>query len=103
MSMNVYYNCGICGLFEDTGFWSYIKENYDDAEAIFEEVVDMATRCNKDKRCLARRLRMLQEIYNSEGKTAKQLETHRRLRQVLDQHPFEIEKELEEIVQSMKN
>ncbi len=101
--MNVQYNCGICGLFEDTGFWSFIKENYDDAEVIFEEVVDMATRCNKDRRCLAIRLKMLEEIYNSEGKDAKQLETHRRLRQVLDQYPFKIEKTVDDIVQSMKN
>ncbi|MBN2326086.1 MAG: hypothetical protein JXR73_02955 [Candidatus Omnitrophica bacterium] len=85
MSVKVYYQCGICGLFEDNGIWSYIHKNLDDAEAVFEEAVAMADRCEKDRRCLLRRLQMLEDVYKAEGKEAEALLVHRRLRQVVEQ------------------
>lgn len=101
MSLNVYYQCGLCGLFEDNGIWAYIHKNFDDAEAVFEEAVSMAERCEKDRRCLLRRLQMLEGVYQVEGKEAEAIMVHRRLRQVVDMMKNTSDAELKEVLDAV--
>ncbi len=102
MSFQIYYQCGLCGLFEDTGIWSYIHKNFEDAEVVFEEAVAMADRCEKDRRCLLRRLQMLEEAYHAAGKESEALLAHRRLRHVVEQMKNTTDIELKEFLEHVE-